>query len=113
MRQDMTSPLPPEVAEALDAVDRAVQGEALHWSMAETLREAFIAMSAKLQAAEGEVARLRGLEVWRDAVMDGNAVYGALTDYAKRRTGPENVSDTLDAVAVVARAAATGGNANA
>lgn len=59
MRQDMTSPLPPEVAEALDAVDRAVQGEALHWSMAETLREAFIAMSAKLEAAEGEVARLR------------------------------------------------------
>lgn len=70
MRQDMTSPLPPEVAEALDAVDRAVQGEALHWSMAETLREAFIAMSAKLEAAEGEVARLReDAEKWRAFVV--------------------------------------------
>jgi hypothetical protein len=43
--------------------------------------------------------------VWRDAVMDGHAVFCALTDYARRRTGAENVSDVLDAVAVVARAA--------
>ena len=88
MRQDMTSPLPPEVAEALDAVDRAVQDEALHWSMAETLREAFIAMSAKLEAAEGEVARLREdarryqflrrPEAWRGHATDGAELDAAI-----------------------------------
>ena len=107
--------VPQEVGDALiahDAAAAAVPGSRRHaeWR---AIRDYITTLRAKLKAAEGEVARLRGLGVWRDAVMDGNAVYGALTDYAKRRTGPENVSDTLDAVAVVARAAALGGNANA
>src|SRR5690606_35023179 len=56
------------------------------------------------QEARAEAAEARGrkLEAWRDAVMDGLAVYDRLPENA--RTGPEDVSDVLDAVAKVARA---------
>lgn len=37
---------------------------------------------------------------------DGNAVLEALSPAARRRTGPENVSDVLDALARVAKAKA-------
>lgn len=38
-----------------------------------------------------------------DLLFDGNAVYAALGDSARRRTGPENVSDVLDAVVSLLR----------
>lgn len=40
-----------------------------------------------------------------DVLFDGFAVYSALDEKAKARTSPENVSDTLDAVVRVLRAA--------
>jgi hypothetical protein len=49
-------------------------------------------------------AHIEGLEAWRDAVLDGNAVYAALTPDDKRRTSATNVNDVLDAAAKVARA---------
>ena len=33
-----------------------------------------------------------------EVLYDGYAVYSELTEYAQRRTSPENVSDTLDAI---------------
>jgi hypothetical protein len=56
--------------------------------------------SSERKAAE---ARVRELEGWRDAVLDGNAVYAALTQDQRRRTSADNVSDVLDAAAKVAR----------
>ncbi|WP_292411298.1 hypothetical protein [Methylophaga sp.] len=38
-----------------------------------------------------------------DVLFDGFAVYDALDDKAKQRTGPENVSDVLDAVVRILR----------
>ena len=58
--------------------------------------------AAALEAAREDV---RHLEPWRDAVFDGVAVFAALNRNAKPRTSPENVADTLDAVANVARSA--------
>jgi hypothetical protein len=56
-----------------------------------------------LERAEAAEARVRELEGWRDAVLDGNAVYAALTQDQRRRTSADNVSDVLDAAAKVAR----------
>lgn len=46
-----------------------------------------------------------GGAVYRELTFDGPAVYDHMTDDAKRRTGPENVSDVLDALHRAAKAA--------
>ena len=68
-----------------------------------------VELGRQIERAEAAEARVRELEAWRDAVFDGPAVYDQLTEDAKRRTGPENVSDTLDAVARAAMQASREG----
>ena len=51
----------------------------------------------RIAELEAEVERLRSLPY------DGYAVYKALTDSAQKRTSPENVSDVLDAIALLTK----------
>jgi hypothetical protein len=48
-------------------------------------------------------AGYRPVETYPVVLFDGYAVYQAMTDEAKARTSPENVSDVLDAVADLIR----------
>lgn len=52
-----------------------------------------------------EAAKAEEREALMLPVFDGNAVYSALRDDAKKRTSPENVSDALDALAKLMREA--------
>jgi hypothetical protein len=61
--------------------------------------------SLERQLAEANALRERD-GVYKELAFNGNAVFAALTDYERKRTGPENVSDTLDALVRVAKQAA-------
>ena len=52
---------------------------------------------ARIVRLEAEVERLRSLPY------DGYTVYQALTASAQKRTSPENVSDVLDALALLTK----------
>lgn len=54
--------------------------------------------------AENAGALRKGVEI-PDALFDGHAVLHALTESARKRTGPENVSDVLDAAVRIIRSA--------
>jgi hypothetical protein len=74
--------------------------------LAMTKAEKFLADSMQTSAAK----LLETRDEIPHVLFDGYAVYSALSEQAKTRTGHENVADTLDAVVCILRAASKGTN---
>jgi hypothetical protein len=71
------------------------------FTVIQALRHPIPAAAAKLLETRDEIPHV---------LFDGYAVYSALSEQAKTRTGHENVADTLDAVVCILRAASKGTN---